>query len=475
MSTKQIEIDDLKDIKLIIDKICHDYNVFFYGVFSNTETNTEIALVSNNISSGISLNNGAIGANSTSALNISLSDPSSISNNNNSNQSLINSTSSSDSIPHFKLININPNDPVDVNNYLFNCFDEFQQIPCKLLSKIWIKTIEPKKQSTYPYKGGESSKPYWWPSDARHKEPDHLKKDERISLLVSLLKVFKNKEAELINVASTINELSPRNLTTNTGDDFGSRKLSILKDMFRVVKNNIELNRESISVIKPGKKYSSPLYQRVLVKKKMEQVSSIVKNDSNRDEVKISHLLLKQQQEQLQTSTPTKTLLPPIEPSNITTLTKFHNLLNTIANNKSSLGDTTCESISPHSPFNISDFQHSLYQTPTKPSPNDSFHKYISKSNIDPKYIFMGGQSNENPTTLSVFKSNHIINGDSPLVNDKPHTALSVISPSKMNIVNSTPLANKLTTFNDPPNTNTNTTLANNEAYDTPLHHTGDQ
>lgn len=481
MSKHSLGIDDLKELKQNIDKICNYYNVFFYGVFSNTETNTEISIVSNNTSSGISFNNGT-------CLNVSISDPSLMITN--SDQSLNNTTTSIAADHHLKMMDINPNETVDVNNYLFNCFEEFQQIPCKLLSKAWIKIIEPKKQSTFPYKKGNASKPYWWPSDARHKEPDHLKKEERISLLVSLLKVFKNREAELINAASTINELSPKNRSTNTGDDFGSRKLTILKDMFRIVKNNIELNRKTISVIKPGKKYSSQLYQRVLEKKKSEQISAIVTNDINRDEVKISHILTsssntkeeQSQQQIVETSTPTKKPPPPLEPSNIS-LGNFHSLLNHVANSKAHSADQTSESLPPNSPFNISDFQSSPYLTPTK-NQSDIFNRYISKSNIDPKYIFIGHQLQghcaetpkldfdtnsikSTPVTLKIFRENQL-HCTSPLLKKRTNNVLSTLSPSQMNIVNTTPVVSKLITFNQ------SDTQNNNDADETLIRHGDD-
>ncbi|ANB14674.1 hypothetical protein AWJ20_2279 [Sugiyamaella lignohabitans] len=62
-----------------------------------------------------------------------------------------------------------------------------QQATCKALAKSWIREIEPKKQTNYPYKLGDMSKPDWWPYGVRHKEPDHLNKDERVQLLVGLL------------------------------------------------------------------------------------------------------------------------------------------------------------------------------------------------------------------------------------------------------------------------------------------------
>lgn len=68
-----------------------------------------------------------------------------------------------------------------------------QHVNLKTVLKAWIKAIEPRKQTNYPYTcrtkpadgakdkdGLDSSRrenlpaPPWWPQDLRHKEPDHL-------------------------------------------------------------------------------------------------------------------------------------------------------------------------------------------------------------------------------------------------------------------------------------------------------------
>ncbi|KFA79918.1 hypothetical protein S40288_09993 [Stachybotrys chartarum IBT 40288] len=63
-------------------------------------------------------------------------------------------------------------------------FTRCQQEICKQVVKEWIKVIEPKKQSTHPYKKGEINAPTWWPlggqlgqDKVRHKEPDHIFKN----------------------------------------------------------------------------------------------------------------------------------------------------------------------------------------------------------------------------------------------------------------------------------------------------------
>lgn len=73
-----------------------------------------------------------------------------------------------------------------LTEYLLMCFDALQQLTCKALAKLWIKELEPKKQTRFPYNRGDRSKPKWWPADVRHREPDHLMKGERTRLLVAL-------------------------------------------------------------------------------------------------------------------------------------------------------------------------------------------------------------------------------------------------------------------------------------------------
>ncbi|OBT63278.1 hypothetical protein VE03_07925 [Pseudogymnoascus sp. 23342-1-I1] len=72
------------------------------------------------------------------------------------------------------------------------CLKDIQQNGCKFIGKAWVKLLEPKKQSTYPYTKGAQKRPPWWPAmtgpnKIRHKEPDHLHKRERIILLMHII------------------------------------------------------------------------------------------------------------------------------------------------------------------------------------------------------------------------------------------------------------------------------------------------
>ncbi|KAH9206561.1 hypothetical protein DL95DRAFT_469495 [Leptodontidium sp. 2 PMI_412] len=71
---------------------------------------------------------------------------------------------------------------------------DLQTLPCKILAKAFVKVVEPRKSSRYPYSKGQISAPPWWPAlsgtvSVRHKDPDHLFKPERIRLLVHILRM----------------------------------------------------------------------------------------------------------------------------------------------------------------------------------------------------------------------------------------------------------------------------------------------
>ncbi|KFY30587.1 hypothetical protein V493_01814 [Pseudogymnoascus sp. VKM F-4281 (FW-2241)] len=79
------------------------------------------------------------------------------------------------------------------------CLKNIQQNGCKIIGKAWVKLLEPKKQSTYPYTKGAQKRPPWWPAvtgpnNIRHKEPDHLHKRERIILLMHIIGLIVSQE-----------------------------------------------------------------------------------------------------------------------------------------------------------------------------------------------------------------------------------------------------------------------------------------
>jgi hypothetical protein len=70
-------------------------------------------------------------------------------------------------------------DSAEVRRFYEVRFKDMQQWACKIIGKIFVRTIEPKKQTHYPYTKGDEAAPPWWlktsgPDGVRHKEPDHL-------------------------------------------------------------------------------------------------------------------------------------------------------------------------------------------------------------------------------------------------------------------------------------------------------------
>ncbi|EKV14561.1 hypothetical protein PDIG_32750 [Penicillium digitatum PHI26] len=93
-------------------------------------------------------------------------------------------------------------DAQKVMAYYEGALKHFQQLNCRMVAKAFIKFIEPRKQVRHPYNGGkppagsapgttgdpEKTKPEWWPPGVMHKEPDHLRKEYRIELLLHIIR-----------------------------------------------------------------------------------------------------------------------------------------------------------------------------------------------------------------------------------------------------------------------------------------------
>jgi hypothetical protein len=79
-------------------------------------------------------------------------------------------------------------DTAALNDFYFTRFTELQQLHCKTVAKAWIKKIEPRKQTTHPYKNGDLAAPPWWPAGVKHKEPDHIKRGRKCWKASSVLR-----------------------------------------------------------------------------------------------------------------------------------------------------------------------------------------------------------------------------------------------------------------------------------------------
>lgn len=89
--------------------------------------------------------------------------------------------------------------PMMLESVYVERFTHLGQTVCANILKAWIKVVEPKKQTKYPYKnkrGDEGKAPPWWPVGMRHIEPDHLHKEERPRLLASIIQQASRPRAE---------------------------------------------------------------------------------------------------------------------------------------------------------------------------------------------------------------------------------------------------------------------------------------
>ncbi|GAA5868396.1 hypothetical protein JCM8547_002179 [Rhodosporidiobolus lusitaniae] len=94
----------------------------------------------------------------------------------------------------------------------------------KHLAKVWIKAVEPHKQTKHPYHRGEESKPEWWPREVKHKEPDHLGKGERKALLTHLAR-FAPVSVETLDTAINMLPVS-----------MPPEKVAVAREILRVAK-----------------------------------------------------------------------------------------------------------------------------------------------------------------------------------------------------------------------------------------------
>lgn len=138
------------------------------------------------------------------------------------------------------LVKLTIGDTQKVAEYYENAFRRLQQLNCRLLAKNFIKLIEPRKQVKHPYNGGkppagsppgtkgdpEKTKPDWWPRDVVHREPDHIKKEFRLKLLVHIVQ-------RLLPYGITADKLE-ETANDNRRHINPPHKASILDELFRV-------------------------------------------------------------------------------------------------------------------------------------------------------------------------------------------------------------------------------------------------
>ncbi|KAI1131541.1 hypothetical protein F5Y10DRAFT_262113 [Nemania abortiva] len=166
------------------------------------------------------------------------------------------------------------------------CFRFIQQTACKAVAKAWIKHIAPKKQSTHPYTRGIESRPDWWPlmyckhadkiwKPMRHKEPDHIGKDERTFLLFHILRlVMQPKETQHEAIRNSGVDLYKLEAITmealsswfNDKDGPGNKsKKPLIKDLFKVARveeryRNNEIDDSTEVIVQDSSEYGDPDY-----------------------------------------------------------------------------------------------------------------------------------------------------------------------------------------------------------------------
>lgn len=77
--------------------------------------------------------------------------------------------------------------PSSLNSWYTDKLSGLQSKASKVVCKLWIKAAQPDKSISFPYGTGTlvgaTVAPPWWPSNLRHKDPDHLSKSGKLSLL----------------------------------------------------------------------------------------------------------------------------------------------------------------------------------------------------------------------------------------------------------------------------------------------------
>ncbi|KAK3375088.1 hypothetical protein B0H63DRAFT_266590 [Podospora didyma] len=160
----------------------------------------------------------------------------------------------------------------EVCNFYDERFKSCQQTACKLIAKIFIKTIAPKKQSNNPYTSKDDKAPDWWPKawgptkdeKVRHKEPDHLWKKERVHLLIHILRMVtepnhkQHKDIQKLGITvSKLEETTMDALSTWFADKdkpAQALKKTFLKEIFKVAKVEEQYKNDEIGWLSSSKK-----------------------------------------------------------------------------------------------------------------------------------------------------------------------------------------------------------------------------
>jgi len=147
-------------------------------------------------------------------------------------------------------------------------FKNIQQNACKVIAKIWVKAVAPKKQTHNPYTKEDEARPGWWPKPwgpgkderVRHKEPDHLLKKERVHLLVHILRLIitpnasQHPDIQKLNIdIQKLEEITMESMSgffndngKNDGKNDNSKKKPYLKEIFKVARHEEQFRKGEI-------------------------------------------------------------------------------------------------------------------------------------------------------------------------------------------------------------------------------------
>ncbi|PYH94675.1 hypothetical protein BO71DRAFT_429774 [Aspergillus ellipticus CBS 707.79] len=142
---------------------------------------------------------------------------------------------------HIKQMALQIGDSDRLRQYYTTALTHFQQFNCRIIAKAFIRFIEPRKQVKHPYNGRprrgappgtkadpEKTKPEWWPAGMAHREPDHLNKNDRISLLIHIMR-------QLGAIGATADVLL--DIVYDCGRQFDKpEKFNIIEEIFKVRK-----------------------------------------------------------------------------------------------------------------------------------------------------------------------------------------------------------------------------------------------
>ncbi|KAA8641845.1 uncharacterized protein ATNIH1004_010784 [Aspergillus tanneri] len=192
------------------------------------------------------------------------------------------------SLPSQNMVALEIGNNDKVQEYYENALKHFQQINCRQIAKAFIKFIEPRKQVKHPYNGGkprgrgakgekgdpEKTKPEWWPKDVIHREPDHLRKNERVRLLIHIMRKLSNIGITPLKLREVAYD-SKRQLKE-------TRKIEILDEILRVRRMEERYERGEI-VVYVINRDATPKQGRGVVPSK-ERCQSSVTDESDEEE-----------------------------------------------------------------------------------------------------------------------------------------------------------------------------------------------